>query len=328
MRKRTLGKTDLELTTVGLGTWAMGGGGWDFGWGPQDDEESIATIHRALELGIDWIDTAPVYGFGHAEEVVGRAIRGRRHEVTIATKCGLVWEPGNPTPINRLGAESVRAECEASLARLGIETIDLYQIHWPDPEERIEEAWRAIDALIDAGKVRYGGVSNFDAGQLARVGAIRPVASLQPPYSMMARGIESEILPHCARNGIGVVAYSPLRVGMLTGKVDRAWVDALPQDDWRRNSRDFRDPRLPVNLNTVEKLQGIARRAGRSVSELAIAWVLRRPEVTSAIVGARRPDQIEQTAPAADWELSEETIAEIDRLLAERERAIAALDEE
>ncbi len=325
MHTRQLGTSDLHLTTVGLGTWAHGGSGWRFAWGPQDDRESIAAIHRALDLGINWIDTAAVYGFGHAETVLGRALRERsdRHEVIVATKCGRVWDEGNPMPYGRLTAASVRRECEDSLRRLGIDVIDLYQIHWPDPEADIEEAWTTIAELIEEGKVRYGGVSNFNVDQMERVRRIHPITSLQPPYSMLRRDVEAEVLPYCARHGIGVIAYSPMQAGLLTGKFSKATVERLPEDDWRKRSPFFTEPQLSVNLALVEKLRPIAERHGRTLPQLAIAWVLRRPEVTAAIVGARRPAQIEETAPAGDWRLGEEDIAEIDALLAERDAALA-----
>lgn len=322
MERRKLGYTDLYLTTIGLGTWAIGGGGWAYGWGPQDDAESLKTIHRALDLGINWIDTAAVYGLGHAEEVIGQAIAGRRDEVIIATKCGLVWDEGSTTPYGRLSAQSVRREVEASLRRLNIEVIDLYQIHWPDPEEEIEEAWATIADLIREGKVRYGGVSNFNVEQLKRVQAIHPVASLQPPYSMLRREIEAEILPFCAANDIGVIVYSPMASGLLTGHFSRERLAALPDDDWRKRSSHFQEPQLSANLALVERLQPIAHRAGRTIAQLAIAWTLRRPEVTAAIVGARRPSQIEETIAAADWLLSSENLAEIEALLADREQRL------
>ncbi|MCS7219877.1 MAG: aldo/keto reductase [Anaerolineae bacterium] len=325
MQTRQLGYTDLHLTTIGLGAWAIGGGGWAYGWGPQDDADSIATIQRALDLGINWIDTAAVYGLGHSEEIVGQAIAGRRDKVIIATKCGLVWDEGSTVPYGRLKADSVRRELEASLRRLKTDYVDLYQIHWPNPDEDIEEAWSTIADLIREGKVRYGGVSNFSVAQLQRVQPIHPVASLQPPYSMIRREVEAELLPYCAAHRIGVIVYSPMQSGLLTGKVTREWVQRLPEDDWRRRNSHFQEPELSVNLRLVEGLRRIAERNGRTVAQLAIAWVLRRPEVTAAIVGARKPSQIEETAPAADWTLSSEDIAEIDALLAERERALAGL---
>jgi aryl-alcohol dehydrogenase-like predicted oxidoreductase len=314
MQTRRLGNTDLQLTTIGLGTWAMGGGNWQFGWGPQEDAESVRTIHRALDLGINWIDTAAVYGLGHCEEVVGQALRGMRHRPLIATKCERCWDEQRRI-VPRLKKESVEAEAEASLRRLGVEVIDLYQIHRPQPDEDIEEGWEAIDGLIRAGKVRFGGVSNFSFGQLQRVQAMHPVASLQPPYSMLAREVEAELLPYCAEQGIGVIAYSPMQKGLLTGKVTPAWVASLPSDDHRRNDPKFQEPQLSAHLALVASLQEIAAAGGHAVPELAIAWVLRRAEVTAAIVGARRPEQIEQTIAAGDWQLADPQIEAIDRLL-------------
>jgi aryl-alcohol dehydrogenase-like predicted oxidoreductase len=323
MQTRKLGYTDLYLTTVGLGTWAIGGGGWAYGWGPQDDTDSIRAIQRALDLGINWIDTAAVYGLGHSEEIVGKAIRGRRDQVIIATKCGLVWDEGSTTPYGRLKAWSVRQEVEASLRRLGVDVIDLYQIHWPNPDEDIEEAWATIADLVREGKVRYAGVSNFSVEQMKRIQPIHPIASLQPPYNMLRRDIEAEILPFCAANNIGVIVYSPMASGVLTEKFSRQWVASLPDDDWRKKySGHLQEPELSANLALVEGLKAIAARYGRTVSQLAIAWTLRRPEVTAAIVGARRPEQIEQTAPASDWVLPPEVLAEIDDLLARRAEAL------
>ncbi|HIC88658.1 MAG TPA: aldo/keto reductase [Anaerolineae bacterium] len=322
MQKRKLGYTDLRLTTVGLGTWAIGGSGWPYAWGPQDDADSIATIRRALDLGINWIDTAPAYGLGHSEEIVGKAIAGRRDEVVLATKCGLVWDKGSTTLSGRLKADSIRREVEASLHRLNVDVIDLYQIHWPNPDEDIEEAWSTIADLIREGKVRYGGVSNFSVEQLKRIQPIHPVASLQPPYSMLKRGIEAELLPYCAANDIGVIVYSPMQTGLLTGKFTRERVKNLPDDDWRRRSPYFLEPQLSANLELVEGLRPIAERNGMTVAQLAIAWVLRRPEVTAAIVGARRPPQIEETVKAGDRALSAKDIAEIETLLRKREQAL------
>lgn len=321
MQTRQLGYSDLHLTTVGLGAWAMGGE-WLFGWGPQDDADSIAAIQRALELGINWIDTAAVYGLGHSEEVVGRAIAGRRNEVIIATKSSRVWdEQGNP--FGRLKADSIHREVEASLRRLNIETIDLYQIHWPQPDEDIEEGWSAMADLVRAGKVRYIGVSNFSVDQLQRVQPIHPVTSLQPPYSMIKRDIEAETLAYCAANNIGVLAYSPMQAGLLTGRFDAARLAALDAGDWRLRNPYFQEPAFSATMKLVEQLRPIAERHGRNVAQLAIAWVLRRPEMTAAIVGARTPGQIEETAPAGDWVLSNEEIAAIESFLAEREEVLA-----
>jgi len=321
MRTRKLGYTDLQLTTIGLGTWAIGGGDWQWGWGPQDDQESIAALQRGLDLGINWIDTAAAYGLGHAEEVVGKAIAGRRDEVIIATKCGLVWEE---SPMVKNWLKSVRQEAEASLRRLNVDVIDLYQIHWPVPDEDIEEAWQVIADLIKEGKVRYGGVSNFSVAQIKRSQAIHPVASLQPPYNMLERTIEAELLPYCGANNIGVIAYSPMQTGLLTGKYTREKIASLPDEDWRKERNpQFQEPALSANLSLVEKLKPIADRNGKTLAQLALAWVLRRPEITAAIAGARRPSQIEETVEAGDWELSPEDIAQIEALLAEREQATA-----
>ena len=326
MQTRKLGYSDLHLTPVGLGTWAIGGGDNPYGWGPQDDKESIAAIQRALDLGVNWIDTAAGYGKGHSEEVIGRAIAGRRDEVIVATKCGILWQADGSEIYGHLKADSIRREVENSLRRLQVEAIDLYQIHWPMPDEDIEEGWATIAELIKEGKVRYGGVSNFNVAQLKRVQAIHPVASLQPPYSMLARGIEAEIMPFCAENNIGIVVYSPMQAGLLTGKMTKERVAQFPADDWRKaKSPYFQEPELSINLALVEELRPIAERNGRSLAELAIAWVLRRPEVTSAIVGARRPSQIEQTVSAGEWTLSAGDIADVDALLAKRDRQLAEL---
>ncbi len=319
MRTRQLGFTDLHLTTIGLGTWAIGGP-WEYGWGPQEDELSVATIHRALDLGINWIDTAPAYGLGHSEEIVGKVVAGRREDVYVATKCGLVWQkPSDRKVTSRLKASSVRREAEDSLRRLQVDVIDLYQIHWPNPDDDIEEAWEEIARLVEEGKVRYAGVSNFSVDQIRRVSKIHPVASLQPPYSMLERGVENELLDYCLQNEIGVVAYSPMQAGLLTGKFTRQRLAALPPDDWRRKNDHFKEPRFSANLKLVDKLEVLADRSGRTLAELAISWVLRRPEVTSAIVGARRPDQIEGTFQAADRELTSAEIDEIEELLARYE---------
>lgn len=315
MQTRILGYTGEQLTTVGLGTWALGGGHWAFGWGTQDDAESGRAIGAALESGVNWIDTAAVYGLGHAEEVVGRALKELPERPFIATKCGQVWDASRRTrPC--LKADSVRSECEASLKRLGLETIDLYQIHWPRPEEEIEEGWGAIAELIREGKVRYGGVSNFSVEQMERVRRIHPIASLQPPYSMLERDVEKELLAHCAEHDIGVIAYSPLQKGLLTGKIDRAYVDAMDDTDHRK-TRDpmFQEPDISRILGKVERLKPIAERLGITLAQLAVAWVLRRTEVTAAIVGARRPDQIRGIAPAAEIAVPDKDLAEIKAVL-------------
>jgi aryl-alcohol dehydrogenase-like predicted oxidoreductase len=323
MERRRLGRSGLELTTVGLGTWALGGSGWKYAWGPQDDADSVATILRALDLGINWIDTAAVYGFGHSEEVVGRALKGRRESVILATKCGRTWEHGNPNIIPRLNKQSIEAEIEASLRRLRTDRIDLYQIHWPDPDSDIEEAWEAIARAVKEGKIRFAGVSNFSRTQMERLQKIHPIASLQPPYSMLRRDVEEELLGWCADNGIGVVAYSPMQNGLLAGRFTRERVAALPADDWRRGSPYFTEPALSHNLRLVEGLKKIPSSGRKSLGELAVAWILRRPEVTAAIVGSRKPEQVGETVGAASNPLSAEEEKGIARLLAERQERMA-----
>jgi aryl-alcohol dehydrogenase-like predicted oxidoreductase len=323
MQTRKLGYTDLELTTVGLGTWAMGGP-WEYGWGPQDDDEAVAAVLAAIEMGVNWIDTAPAYGLGHSEELIAQALKQKSEKPIIATKCGILWNDKGEK-ITCLKRESIRAECHASLKRLGVEVIDLYQMHWPDPDEDVEQAWEEMSKLCREGKVRYLGVSNFNVEQIERVQKIHPVASLQPPYSMLRREVEDELLDYCARNNIGVVAYSPMQRGLLTGKFSAKRLASLPSDDHRRRSSEFKEPQFSATLELVEGLKKIAQRNGRTGAQLAISWVLRRPEVTAAIAGARRPDQIRETAPAADWRLSENDIEEIERLLAKRQ---ARLDTE
>ncbi len=320
MQTRRLGFIDLHLSKIGLGTWALGGV-WQYGWGPQDDRESLAAIRRALDLGINWIDTAPAYGLGRSEEVLGRAIQGMSQKPIVATKCGRGWDKAGRL-VGDLKPASIRAEAEASLRRLEVEVIDVYQIHWPQPDEDIEEGWGAIADLVRAGKVRYAGVCNFSLAQLKRIQPIHPVASLQPPYSMLAREVESELLAYCAANNIGVVAYSPMQKGLLTGKFSRERVENLDESDHRRRDPDFQEPRLSANLELAEALRVLAGKRGRTVAQLAVAWVLRRPEVTAAIVGARRPSQIEETAAAAEWGLSQEDIETIDALLEQHHQAL------
>lgn len=306
----------MNLTRVGLGTWAIGGGNWAFSWGSQDDEQSIATIHHALDLGISWIDTAAVYGLGHSEEIVGRAIKGRSEHPYVFTKCSLVWDQSRQVG-NSLKADSVRRECEASLRRLGVDAIDLYQIHWPNPEPEIEEGWAAMAELKREGKVRHIGVSNFNVAQMERLQRIAPVETLQPPYSPIDREIEREILPYCQQHNIGVIVYSPMASGLLTGRMTRERVSNLEQDDWRRNDKRFQEPQLSRNLQLVELLRRIGERHHVSPGAVAIAWTLRHPAVTAAIVGARRPEQIDETVPAANLQLTGEDIAEIDSFLRE-----------
>ncbi|HEY2934295.1 MAG TPA: aldo/keto reductase [Acidobacteriota bacterium] len=320
MRTRKLGFTDLELTVVGLGAWAIGGSGWKFAWGAQDDNQSIAAIRRAVKLGINWIDTAAVYGIGHSEKVVGRALKDIGTEVLVATKCGR-REDSQGELYGDLRPKSVRQECEASLKRLQVERIDLYQIHWPIPDEQIEDAWGEISKLVGEGKVRYAGVSNFSVEQMKRLLPIHPIASMQPPYSMLRPEIESAF-DFCRLQGIGVVAYSPMECGLLTGAFDRQRISSLPSDDWRRKNPRFCNPDVTANLALVEQLETIARKIGITRAQFAIAWVLRRDEVTAAIVGARRPSQIEETAPAADVLLSRKILDEVDELLAARKERL------
>jgi aryl-alcohol dehydrogenase-like predicted oxidoreductase len=323
MQKRQLGYTDLQFTTVGLGTWAMGGGGWQYGWGPQDDNDAVAAILTALDQGINWIDTAAVYGLGHSEELVGKALKQTSHKPFIATKCGLLWDEKGQV-IYCLEPKSIRQECHASLKRLDVDLIDLYQIHWPNPDQDIEQAWEEMTKLAQEGKVRYLGVSNFSVDQIKRVQKIHPVASLQPPYNMLHREVEEQILGYCAENKIGVIAYSPMERGLLTGKFTQERLAGLPIDDHRRRMSDFHEPQFTATLELVEQLKPIAERNGKTLAQLAISWVLRRNEVTAAIVGARRPDQIVETAPASDWNLAPEDIQDIEQLLAKRLEKIKA----
>jgi len=317
MQTRKLGYTDLKLTTVGLGTWAIGGP-WQFGWGPQDDDEAIAAILASLETGINWIDTAPIYGLGHSEELVGKALKQTTHKPIVATKCSLLWNDKREK-VSCLKAQSIRQECHDSLERLGIETIDLYQIHWPEPYEDLEQAWEEMARLAEEGKIRYLAVSNFNIEQIECIHKIHPVACLQPPYSMLHRDVEDELLAYCAQNDIGIVAYSPMQRGLLTGKFSPERLSSLPLDDHRRKSADFHEPQFTATLELVEQLRPIAERNGRTLAQLSISWILRRPEVTAAIVGARKPEQIIETAPASDWDLNEEDMEQIEQLLAERQ---------
>jgi aryl-alcohol dehydrogenase-like predicted oxidoreductase len=317
MRTRQLGNTDLELTRVGLGCWAFGGP-WLFGWGPQDDNDSIRTILTAIDEGINWFDTAPIYGHGRSEIVVGKALKQATNKPIIATKCGLCWSDENER-IPRLKAGSIQKECEDSLIRLDIDVIDLYQIHRNHPDEDIEEAWEQLAKLKEQGKARYIGVSNFTVEQLKRIQKIAPVSSLQPPYSMLNRGIEQELLPFCTENNIGVIVYSPMQRGLLTGKITPQRVSNLPDGDHRKNNPYFTEPNLSASLELVEKLKPIAQRNDISLAQLAVAWVNRRDEVTAAIVGARRPDQIKETVKAADIILSPDDVMEIEELINERD---------
>jgi aryl-alcohol dehydrogenase-like predicted oxidoreductase len=312
MKTRQLGKTNLLITPLGFGSWAVGGGGWQFGWGTQDDRESIAAINRALDLGINWIDTAAVYGLGHSEEVVARALKGCAERPYIFTKCSMVWDKDGQIS-HSLKKDSIRREVEDSLRRLQVETIDLYQLHWPDPEADIEEGWSALSQLKSEGKVRYIGVSNFTVNQLHRAMAIDRVDSLQPAYSLIHPEIYDEILPFCESNGIGVIVYSPMMSGLLTGKMTRERINKFPEDDWRKRNPEFLEPRLSRNLWLVELLRNIGRSHGLSAAEIAIAWTLRLSEVTGAIVGGRNPEQVDGIVGAADFRLSDQEIEGIDR---------------
>ena len=315
MRMNQLGNTDIYLSVVGLGTYAMGGGEDKFSWGPQEDKNSLAAIDRALELGINWIDTAPVYGDGHAEEIVGQALKGRRDKVIISTKCGLRLNESKDDFVFDLSERNIRSEVEASLRRLKTDVIDLYQLHRPFPEAQLEEGWRTMADLVKEGKIRFAGVSTFTLDQLKFVQEIYPIKFLQPCYNMLMPDIEHGILDFCAANNIGVIVYSTMATGLLTGKFNKERIRNLPQNDLRHLLDYFQEPLLSANLLVVEKLRKIAERNRRSLAQLAIAWVLRRPEITSAIVGARKLSQIEQTAPAGDWVLSEQDKAELALIL-------------
>ena len=305
-----LGGTGLEITRVGFGAWAIGGAEYDWGWGAQDDEDSIAAIHHAVELGINWIDTAAQYGFGHSEEIVGRALEGLAERPYVFTKGGQPEGPGRTT-LQSLRRDSLRREVEGSLARLGVEAIDLYQIHWPIPDDEIEEGWSTFAELKQEGLVRHIGVSNFDVAQLRRAQAIAPVETLQPPYSLVDREIEAEILPFAEREGIGVIAYSPMASGLLSGKLTRERIENLPDDDWRKDDASFQEPALSRHLATVERLQAIADRHDTTPGAVAIAWTLENPAVDGAIVGFRRPAQVDPLVSAANLELTPEDLAEI-----------------
>jgi aryl-alcohol dehydrogenase-like predicted oxidoreductase len=323
MQTRQLGNSDLQITPLGVGAWAIGGGGMPFAWGPQDDGDSIGAIHAALDHGINWIDTAPIYGLGHSEDVVGRALKGRSRRPYIFTKCSIVWDDKREVT-RSLKRDSIRRECENSLRRLQIDAIDLYQLHWPDPEPDIEEGWRALAELQNEGKVRWIGVSNFKPAQLALMEAIAPVTSNQPPYSILSPDIEVEILPYCGAHNIGLIVYSPMKSGLLTGAMTRERIAAMPEDDFRQRTISFKEPLLTRNLNLVELLREIGRRHGRTPGEVALAWTLRRPEVTGAIVGMRSPKQVEGVVGAAAFRLSVGEVEEIASFLRENTAAAVA----
>jgi aryl-alcohol dehydrogenase-like predicted oxidoreductase len=316
METRKLGNSDLAITPVGYGAWAIGGSGWEYGWGPQKDDDSIAAIGRALELGVNWIDTAAVYGLGHSEEIVARALAGRPGpRPSVFTKCGLCWD-GQGKLSRTFTAASVRRECEDSLRRLKVDVLDLYQVHWPPANDaELEMGWAAMAELKREGKVRWIGVSNFSVEQMKRAQAIAPITSLQPPYSLVRRGIEAELLPFCRKESIAVIVYAPMASGLLSGAMTRERAANLPPDDWRRGSPEFNEPNLTRNLTLVERLSAVGARHGRTAGEVAIAWTLKNPTVTGAIVGARSAAQAEGVMRAAELRLSEEEISVIEGAL-------------
>jgi aryl-alcohol dehydrogenase-like predicted oxidoreductase len=311
---RVLGNSDLRLTPIGYGAWAIGGGNWEFAWGAQDDNESLRTIERALDSGINWIDTAAIYGLGHSEEIVGRALKGRAQKPLVFTKCSMRWD-GDRKIYRSLKAASLQEEVEGSLRRLGVDAIDLYQIHWPNPEDEIEEGWETLAKFQAEGKVRYIGVSNFSVAQMKRAQKIAPITSLQPPYSLLNRKVEAEVVPFCLENQIGVINYSPMVSGLLTGKMTAERVRNLPEDDWRKRSPNFQLPKLERNLELAALLGEIGREHGVEAGVVAVAWTLRNPAITAAIVGARRPDQVDGVIPAATFRLSEAEARRIEEWL-------------
>ncbi|GCE05717.1 aldo/keto reductase [Dictyobacter aurantiacus] len=313
MHTRQFGKTDMQITPIGIGAWAIGGGNWEFAWGSQDDTQSIATIKRGLELGINWIDTAAVYGLGHSEEIVGKAIKGREKPY-IFTKCSLVWDDSRKVS-NSLDANSIKRECEASLKRLGIDAIDLYQIHWPNPDPDIEEGWSALAQLKKEGKVRHIGVSNFNVEQMKRAEKIAPVETLQPPYSLVHPDVEKEILPYCEQNNIGVIVYSPMASGLLSGRMSKERIQNMPQDDWRQRDSEFQEPRLSRNLELANILNDIAFPHNVTAGVVAVAWTLQNPAVTAAIVGVRNVEQVEEMIMAAEFRLTDLEQEQINKFL-------------
>ena len=315
LETRQLGNSDMHLTAIGFGAWAIGGGNWEFAWGHQEDDESVEAIQRALDLGINWIDTAAVYGLGHSEEVVAKALKGRQQKPYVFTKCSMIWDKDRKVG-RSLKADSVRKELEDSLRRLQTDVIDLYQIHWPNPDDDIEEGWATLARLQEEGKIRFIGVSNFSVVQMQRIVRIAPITSLQPPYSMLNRNVEAEILPYCEKNGIGVINYSPMSSGMLTGAMTAERIQQMPQDDWRRRSPNFNEPKLSRNLKLVEVLRTIGAAHDKSPGEVAIAWTLRKKAVTAAIVGGRSGKQVEGIIGAANFRLSEDEIQQIENFFA------------
>jgi aryl-alcohol dehydrogenase-like predicted oxidoreductase len=317
METRQLGNSDLRITPLGIGAWAIGGGGWAGSMGPQDDEDSVPAIHAALDHGLNWIDTAALYGLGHSEEMVARALHGRSPRPYVFTKCERVWDSNGKIGAS-LEADSIRRECEDSLRRLKTDVIDLYQIHWPEPDQDIEEGWTELARLKEEGKVRYIGVSNFSVAQMKRALAIAPITSLQPPYAVVRREIEKEILPFCHQQNIGVIVYSPMYAGLLTGAMTKERVANFFEEDWRRNLPGFKEPELSRNLEMVEVLRAIGKRHGRGSGEVAIAWTLHHPAVTGAIVGFRNLEQVGGIIGAAYFRLSADELLEIDNALQQK----------
>ncbi len=319
---RQLGTTDMNITRVGVGAWAIGGGGWSFAWGPQDDNDSIAAMNHAFELGINWIDTAPVYGLGHSEEVVGRFLRGKGadNRPYIFTKCGMVWDPKKPMdePVRTLNPDSIRRECEASLRRLGVERIDLYQFHWPDATGvPVETSWRMMEQLQKEGKVRAIGACNFDVSLLRKIDALKHVESLQPPFSLIRRDVAAAEIPWCNADRTGVICYSPMQSGILTETFSREKVKQMGDNDWRKRSANFQTPRVEKNIALRDALRPIAKRHNTTVSSVAVAWTLAWPGVTGAIVGARSPSQIDGWIYASRVTL---TAGDLDEIAASIER--------
>jgi aryl-alcohol dehydrogenase-like predicted oxidoreductase len=315
MKTKRLGNSDMELTAIGFGAWAIGGGDWQYAWGPQDDQDSIDAIHKALDLGINWIDTAAVYGLGHSEEVVGKALKTASAKPYVFTKSSMTW--GEDRTIVQT-MKQIKRECEDSLTRLGVDVIDLYQIHWPVPDEELEEGWTAMAELKEEGKVRWIGVSNFSCEQMRRASKIAPVTSLQPPYSMINRSVEAEILPFCERHGIGVINYSPMQSGLLTGKMTAERIEKMPVDDFRKKTKQFQEPRLSRNLDLAKLLGEVGGKHGVSAGVVAIAWTLHHKAVTAAIVGGRSAEQVEGVFPAAEFRLNDGEFEQIQQFLVER----------
>ncbi len=316
METRRLGNTDMDITPIGFGAWALGGGGWAFSWGPQNDQDSIAAIHRVVDLGVNWIDTAAVYGLGHSEEVVGQALKGISLRPYVFTKCGRLADAQGKI-YSELDPASIRRECEASLRRLQTDVIDLYQLHWPNPDWQIEEAWTTLADLQREGKVRWIGISNFGTAQMERIAPIAPISSLQPRYSLVRPEVETEILPYCRAHNIGVIVYAPMMSGLLTGAMTRERIANLPPDDWRRHDAEFQEPRLSRNLALVDKLRTLGKQHDVSPGVVAIAWTLHNPAVTGAIVGARNPKQVDGIIAASEFRLSEAEFEELNSFIHE-----------